>query len=126
MSMSRGKQRPLRCAGFLVFAIAARGVTAASVLLAGLEAGPSISRISRGSSFGSCRRPVNSAELRDPQSRASVVRSAILPCVELSSCQDRRTSIFMNPSSAARSAAARQFRPGGSARRGLALAREEA
>jgi hypothetical protein len=123
MSMSRGKQRPLRCAGFLAFAIAARGVTAASVLLAGLEAGPSISR---GSGFGSCRRPVNSAELRDPRSRASVVRSAVLPCAELSSGQDRRTAVFMNPGPAARSAAARQFRPGGNAGRDLALAREEA
>ena len=96
--MSRGKQRLFRCAGFLVCAIAARGAAITSVLLAGLEAGPSIFR---GSSFDSCRSAVNGAELRDFPSRASVVRSAIMPCVNLSSCQDRRMPIFMNHSSEA-------------------------
>ena len=96
--MFRGKQRLFRCAGFLVCAIAARGVAITSVLLAGLEAGPSIFR---GSSFDSCCSAMNSAELRDYPSRAPVVRSAIVPCVNASSGQDRRMPIFMNPSSEA-------------------------
>jgi hypothetical protein len=96
--MSRGKQRLFRCAGFLACAIAARGVAITSVLLAGLEAGTSIFR---GAGFDSCRSAVNSAELRDFPSRAPAVRSAIVPYVNRSSCQDRRMPIFMNPSSEA-------------------------
>ena len=96
--MSRGKQRLFCCAGFLACAIAARVAAITSVLLAGLEAGTSIFR---GSSFDSCRSAVNSAELRDFPSRASDMRPAIMPRVNLSSGQDRRMPIFMNPSSEA-------------------------